>query len=67
MNIKFKTGSELRRTQNAQTIFSKSLGGNRTQNALLDISTSFVRIDQLAGEWILKNRVNSEVAASCCL
>jgi hypothetical protein len=45
MNIKLKPGSKLRRTQNAQTVFSKRFRGNRTQDALLDVSTPFVWID----------------------
>src|ERR1043166_5667288 len=63
MNVELETRRELRRAQHPQAVFSKRLDRNGAEQALLNVSSTVVRIDQLAGQWILEDRVDCEVAA----
>src|ERR1051325_8956712 len=64
MNVELETGCELGRSQYSQTVFGERVARHCTQHALLNVSLTFERIDQLAGEWILKDRVDREIAAT---
>src|SRR6185369_13647761 len=64
LDLELKTSGKLRRAQHAQTIVRKRVLRNCTQDALLDVATTFKWIDQLAGEWILQNSVDGEVATA---
>ena len=63
---KLKTRGKLRRTQHAQTVFRKRFAETARKTAARCL-VAIKRIDQFTGEWILKNRVDGEVAPARCL
>src|SRR6185369_1781923 len=65
IDVELKTSGKLRRTQHSQTIFGKRVFRNCTQDALLEVATTFKWIYQLTGEWILEDSVDGEIATAC--
>src|SRR4029078_1397906 len=65
IGVELKTSGKLRRTQHSQTIFGKRVFRNCTQDALLEVATTFKWIYQLTGERILEDSVDGEIATAC--
>src|SRR5712692_6065985 len=61
LNFKFKSRGKLRGPQHAQAVLDESLSGDSAQNFVFKVATAIERIDDLAGQWVLQDRVDREV------